>query len=208
MRIKWSWVFQSPIRARLRRVLYAALSIAIVGCGPANPGFDTLHPRETTDCSRHIDGSFYGIGGRPLGENDVGAIVFPTGTRPPLIEVNYSIVNGDVVRLDSLRFTAVSASGETIAEAKPALLLHPLVDGEDPKLGELPNELKGDGSTRGRDVYPSENRTHYRVVVTFDKVLPEQFDLRTPDVWLKDKKYPVRVFGFRNFQGRGLGLCQ
>jgi hypothetical protein len=208
MRAKWSLVFQSLIRARLRRDLGAALSIAIVGCGPAKPEFDTLHPRETRDCSRHIDGSFYCIGGRVLGENDVGAIVFPVGTSPPLIEVSYSIVNGDVVRLDSLRFTAVSASGETIAEAKPALLLNPLVDGEDPKLGELPIELKGDGSTRGRDVYPTENRTLYRVVVTFDKVLPEQFDLRSPDVWLKDKKYPVRVFGFRNFEGRGLGLCQ
>ena len=130
------------------------------------------------------------------------------GKGPPLIEVSYSIVNGDVVRLDSRRFTAVSASGETIAEAKPALLLNPLVDDEDPKLGELPIELKGDGSTRGRDVYPTENRTLYRAVVTFDKALPEQFDLRTPDVWLKDKKYPVRVFGFRKFEGRGLGLCQ
>ena len=37
---------------------------------------------------------------------------------------------------------------------------------------------------------------------------PDQFDLRTPDVWLKDRKYPVRVFGFGNFEGRGLGLCQ
>lgn len=208
MRTKWSLVFQSPIRARLRRVLYAALSIAIAGCGPAQPGFDTLHPRETTDCSRHIDGSFYGIDGLVLGENDVGAIVFPIGKGPPLIEVSYSVVNGDIVRLDSRRFTAVSASGETVAEAKPALLLNPLVDGEDPKLGELPTELKGDGSTRGRGVHPTENRTLYRVVVTFDKALPEQFDLRTPDVWLKDKKYPVRVFGFRNFAGRGLGLCQ
>jgi hypothetical protein len=117
-------------------------------------------------------------------------------------------VNGDVVRLDSLRFTAVSAAGETIAEAKPALLLNPLVEGEDPKLGELPIELKGDGSTRGRDIYPTENRTLYRVVVSFDEILPEQFDLRSPDVWLKEKKYPVRVFGFRNFAGRGLGLCQ
>ena len=175
MRTKWSLVFQSPIRARLRRYLYATLSIAIAGCGAAQPGLDTLHPRETADCSRHIDGSFYGINGLELGENDVGAIVFPIGKGPPLIEVSYSVVNGDIVRLDSRRFTAV---------------------------------LKGDGSTRGRDVYPTENRTLYRVVVTFDKTLPEQFDLRTPDVWLKDKKYPVRVFGFRNFAGRGLGLCQ
>jgi hypothetical protein len=174
----------------------------------AEPGIDALHPRQTIDCSQHIDGSFYGIGGRALGDNDVGAIVFPMGKSPPLIEVSYHIVNGDVVRLDSLRFTAVSASGETIAEAKPALLLNPLVKDEDPKLGKLPIELKGDGSTRGRDVYPTENRTLYRVVVNFDKVLPEQFYLRSPDVWLKDKKYPVRVFGFRNFQERGLGLCQ
>jgi hypothetical protein len=56
----------------------------------------------------------------------VGAIVFPIGTRPPLMEISYSIVNGDVVRLDSQRFTAVSASGETVPEAKPALLLNPL----------------------------------------------------------------------------------
>ena len=34
--------------------------------------------------------------------------------------------------------------------------------------------------------------------------LPDQFDLRTPDVWLKDRKYPVRVFGFGNFEG-GIG---
>ena len=208
VKTKWSLVFQSPIRARLRRYLYATLSIAIAGCGPAQPGFETLHPRETADCSRHIDGSFYGINGLVLGENDVGAIVFPMGTNPPLLEVTYSIVNGDVVRLDSRRFTAVSASGETIAEAKAALLLNPLVAGEDPKLGELPIELKGDGSTRGRDVYPTENRTLYRVVVTFDKTLPEQFDLRTPDVWLKDRKYRIRLYGFRNFEGRGLGLCQ
>jgi hypothetical protein len=78
---------------------------------------------------------------------------------PPLIEVNYFIVNGDAVRLDSLLFTAVSASGETIAEAKPALLLNPLVKDEVAKLGEVPIELKGDGSTRGRDVYPSEHRS-------------------------------------------------
>lgn len=196
---------RSLLGVRLRRDLYAALSIAIAGCGPAQPGFDTLHPRETSDCSRHADGSSYGIAGMQ-GENDVDAIVFRMGTSQPPIEVNYSIVNGDVVRLDSLRFTAVSASGETIAEAKPALLLNPLVDGEDPKLGELPIELKGDGSTRGRDVYPNENKTLYRVL-TFDKVLPEQFDLRSPDVWLKGKKYPVRVLGFRNFEGRGLELC-
>jgi len=203
-----SFVFRCLTRGLLRTYLYLALPMASVGCGLADPGFNTLHPRETTDCSRHIDGSFYGIGGRVLGENDVGAIVFPMGTRPPLIEVSYSIVNGEVVRLDSLRFTAVSAAGETIAEAKPALLLNPLVEGEDPKLGELPIELKGDGSTRGRDIYPAENRTLYRVVVSFDAILPEQFDLRSPDVWLKDKKYPVRVFGLRNFAGRGLGLCQ
>jgi hypothetical protein len=201
-------MFQSLIRARSHQTLCAALAMAIVGCGPATPEFDTLHPRVTRDCSRHIDGSFYGIGGQMLGENDVGAIVFPLGAGPPLIEVTYSVVNGDALRLDSLRFTAVSASGETIAEAKPALLLNPLVPGEDPKLGALPVELRGDGSTRGRDVYPAQSRTHYRVGVTFDKVLPEQFDLRSPDVWLKDKKYPVRVFGFRNFEGTGLGLCE
>jgi len=208
MSSRWKSLFHSAIRGCLRGNLYLTLPIAIVGCELAEPGFDTLHPRQTTDCSHHIDGSSYGIGGRALGENDVGAFVFPMGTSPPLIEVSYSIVNGDVVRLDSLRFTAVSASGETIAEAKPALLLNPLVKDEDPKLGELPIELKGDGSTRGRDVYPTDNRTLYRVVMTFDKVLPEQFDLHLPDVWLKDKKYPVRVFGFRNFEGRGLGLCQ
>lgn len=208
MRSRWRLLFHFVIRRCLRGSLYVTLPITIVGCGLADSGFDTLHPRQTTDCSHHIDGSFYGIGGRVLGENDVGAIVFRMGTSPPLIEVSYSIVNGDVVRLDSLRFTAESASGETIAEAKPALLLNPLVKDEDAKLGEVPIELKGDGSTRGRDVYPTEKSTLYRVVLTFDKVLPEQFDLRSPDVWLKEKKYPVRVFGFRNFEGRGLGLCQ
>lgn len=208
MRSRWRALFDPAIRGCLRGTRYVALSIAIVGCGLADPQFDTLHPRQTSDCSHHIDGSSYGIGGRPLGENDVSAFVFRTGAAAPLIEVNYFIVNGDTVRLDSLLFTAVSASGETIAEAKPALLLNPLVRDEVAKLGEMPIELKGDGSTRGRDVYPSEHRTLYRVVVTFDNNLPEQFDLRSPDIWLNGKKYPVRVFGFRTFEGRGLGLCE
>lgn len=208
MRSKWWALCHCAIPACLRGNLYVCLPITIVGCGLADPGFDTLHPRQTSDCSHHIDGSSYGIGGRALGENDVGAFVFRMGASPPLIEVNYFIVNGDAVRLDSLQFTAVSASGETIAAAKPALLLNPLVKDEVAKLGEVPIELKGDGSTRGRDVYPSEHRTLYRVVLTFDKSLPEQFDLRLPDLWLKGKKYPVRVFGFRTFEGSGLGLCQ
>lgn len=92
MKTRSSFVFRCLTRGLLRTYLYLALPIASVGCGLADPGFNTLHPRETTDCSRHIDGSFYGIGGRVLGENDVGAIVFPMGTRPPLIEVSYSIV--------------------------------------------------------------------------------------------------------------------
>jgi hypothetical protein len=104
--MKWSFLARSPLQMRLRRDLYAALSIAIAGCGSAQPEFDTLHTRETADCSRHLDGSFYGIGGRMLGQNDVGAIVFPMGKSLPLIEVSYSFVNGDVARLDSLRFTA------------------------------------------------------------------------------------------------------
>ena len=199
---------QSLLRVRLRRNFYSALSIAIVGCGPGNPGFDTLHPRDTTDCSRHIEGSFYGIAGESLGRNDVGAGVFRASKGPPLIEVTYWVANGDALRLDSLQFTAVSPSGEPLAVAKAALLLNPLVSGEDPQLGNLPTELRGDGSVRGRDRYPTENRTLYRVVLTFDRNLPEQFDLHLPDVWLMDKRYPVRIYGFRNFAGTGLGLCQ
>lgn len=192
----------------LHRDLYAALPIAVVGCGLATPGFDALHPRETLDCSRHIDGSFYGIAGEGLGRNDVGARVLSMSNRSSLIEVTYWVANGDALRLDSLRFTAASPSGEPIAVAKAALLLNPLVSGEDPQLGDLPIELRGDGSVRGRDRYPTEHRTLYRVILTFDRNLPEQFDLHLPDVWLKDKKYPVRIYGFRNFPGTGLGLCQ
>jgi hypothetical protein len=184
--------------------LFAVLAIA--GCEPAHPAFDTLHPRATTDCSRHIDGSFYSIDGQSLVRNDVSAVVFRVNNST-LIEVVYWVQNGDVLRLDSSRFTAVAPSGETLAVAKPALLLNPLVSGEDPKLGDLPTELRGDGSVRGRDRHPTENTTMYRVVITFDSALPEQFDLHSPDVRLKDKKYPVRIFGFRNSTGTGLGLC-
>jgi hypothetical protein len=206
---QWTAVKRTIISAaRLRRGLYAVVSIAIVGCGPANSEFDTLHPRDTTDCSHHIDGSFYGIAGEALGGNDVGAGVFRLDNGSLLIEVTYWVVKGDSIRLDSLRFTAVSSSGEPVAVAKAALLLNPLVPGEDPQLGDLPIELRGDGSVRGRDRYPTKNTTLYRVVLTFDRNLPEQFDLQLPDVWLKDKKYPVRIFGFRNFPGTGLGLCQ
>jgi hypothetical protein len=69
-------------------------------------------------------------------------------------------------------------------------LLNPLVKDEDAKLGEVPIDLKGDGSTRGRDIYPTEHRTLYRVVVTFDEVLHNQFDLRPPPV--ATSKSPTR----------------
>ena len=99
-------------------------------------------------------------------------------------------------------------SGKTIAVAKAALWLNPLVQGSDPELGDLPLELRGDGSVRGRDNYPQQKITVYRVVLAFDQRLPEQFDLHAPDVWLKGMRCPVRVFGFRTFPNRGLGLCE
>jgi hypothetical protein len=111
--------------SRAAKLNCLVLALWIVGCEPTAPGFDTLHPRSTADCTQHIDGSAY-----------------------------------------------------------------------------------PDGSVRGRDRYPEEKKTSYRVVLTFDQALPVQFDLHAPDVWLKGTKYPVRVFGFRNFPNRGLGLCE
>jgi len=55
MSSRWKLLFHSAIRGCLRGNLYLTLPIAIVGCGLAEPGFDTLHPRQTTDCSHHID---------------------------------------------------------------------------------------------------------------------------------------------------------
>src|SRR5260370_21808940 len=103
--MKWSFLMRSLLLMRLRRALYAALSIAIAGCGPAQPGFDTLHPRDTADCSRHLDGSFYGIGGRMLGENVVGAICFSIFTSPPLIRDSSLNVKGYLGRLYSFRLS-------------------------------------------------------------------------------------------------------
>jgi hypothetical protein len=192
----------------LRQVLSGALLIAIVGCVPRDHEFNTLHPSLTADCSRRIDGSFYGIAGDRLGKNDVGAGVLYMANSAPLIEVTYWVRNGNDLRLDSLSFTATSSSGDVIAVAKAALLLNPLVPREEPQLADLPNVLRGDGSVRGLDRYPTESRTLYRVVLTFDQGLPEQFDLHLPEVWLSNRKYPVRIFGFRNFPGTGLGLCE
>jgi hypothetical protein len=96
----------------------------------------------------------------------------------------YTVLNGDALRFDSLRFTAVSSSGQLTAVAKAALLLNSLVPDEDPQLGEVPIELRGDGSVHGRDNYPTENKTLYRA-----------------------KKVPVRTYGLGNFPGAGLGLC-
>jgi hypothetical protein len=194
--------------SRLAKLNCLVLAIWIVGCEPTAPGFDTLHPRSTADCTQHIDGSAYPIDGRRLGENDISAGIQQQGHTPPFVDLMYSVSNGDTLRLDSREFTAVGPSGETIAEARPALWLNPLVLGSDPELGDLPVELRGDGSIRGRDRYPEEKKTFYRVVLTFDRALPEQFDLHAPDIWLKGTKYPVRVFGFRDFPNRGLGLCE
>jgi hypothetical protein len=56
MRSRWRLLFHSAIRGCLRGNLYVSLPIAIAGCGLADPGFDTLHPRQTIDCSHRIDG--------------------------------------------------------------------------------------------------------------------------------------------------------
>lgn len=158
------------------------LALCIVGCEPTAPGFDALHPRSTADCTQHIDGSAYPSNGRRLGENDVSAGIQQQGNTPPFIDLMYSVSNRDTLRLDSREFTAVGHSGETIAKASAALWLNPLVHGSAPELGDLPVELRGDGSVRGRDRYPEEKKTFYRVVLTFDQALPEQFDLHAPDI--------------------------
>jgi hypothetical protein len=78
----------------------------------------------------------------------------------------YSVSNGDTLRLDSREFTAIGPSGETIAAARAAPWLNPLVQGWDPELGDLPVELRGDGNVRGWDRYPEQKKTFYRVVLT------------------------------------------
>jgi len=187
---------------------FLVFALSIVGCDATAPGFNSLHPRSTADCTHYIDGSSYPIDGQTLGENDVSAGMHQQGHAAPFIELVYSVLDGDTLRLDSAQFTAATPSGKTIAVAKAALWLKPLVQRSDPELGDLPVGLRGDGSVRGRDNYHEQKITVYRVVLTFDQALPEQFDLRAPDVWLKGTRYPVRVFGFRNFPNRGLGLCE
>jgi hypothetical protein len=192
--------------SRAIRSSFIVFALSIAGCDATAPGFNSLHPRSTADCTHYIDGSSYPIDGRSLGENDVSAGMHQQGHAAPFIEVVYFVLDGDTLRLDSRQFTVATPSGETIAVAKAALWLNPLVQGSDPELGDLPLELRGDGSVRGRDNYSEQKITVYRVVLAFDQRLPEQFDLHAPDVWLKGMRCPVRVFGFRNFPNRGLGL--
>ena len=206
-------LFREPIRSQeivgcTIKSSFLVFAFWIVGCDPTASGFDTLHPRSTADCTRHIDGSSYAIDGHGLGDNDVSADIHQQGHAAPFMELVYFVVDGDTLRLDSRQFTAAGPSGETIAIAKAALWLNPLVQGSDPELGDLPAEFRGDGSVRGRDGFPEQKKTIYRVVLTFDQALPEQFDLHAPQVWLKGTRYPIRVFGFRNFPNRGLGLCE
>jgi hypothetical protein len=205
-------VFINRSRGVISRAIkstFLVFALSIVGCDATAPGFDSLHPRSTADCTRYIDGSSYAIGGRSLGENDVSAGMHQQGHAAPFIELVYFVLDGDTMRLDSRQFTATTPSGKTIAVAKAALWLNPLVQGSDPEqLGDLPVELRGDGSVRGRDNYPDQKITVYRVILAFDRALPEQFDLRAPDVWLKGTRYPVRIFGFRTFPNRGLELCE
>jgi hypothetical protein len=204
---------KDPIRpqkdiGRTVKAGFLVLALWLQGCEPTAPGFSTLQPRSTADCTRHLDGSSFAIGSQRLGENDVSAGIQQQGHAAPFIELMYDVSNGDTLRLDSRQYTATTPSREIIAVAKAALWLNPFVQGPDPELGDLPVELRGDGSVRGRDDYHEQQKTVYRVVLAFDQALPEHFDLHAPDVWLKGTKYPIRVFGFRSFPNRGLGLCE
>ena len=45
--------------SRAAKLNCLVLALWIVGCEPTAPGFHTLHPRSTADCTQHIDGSAY-----------------------------------------------------------------------------------------------------------------------------------------------------
>jgi hypothetical protein len=147
-------MFMNRSRGVISRAIkssFLVFALSIVGCDATAPRFNSLHPRSTADCTRYIDGSSYPIDGRSLGENDVSAGIHQQGHAAPFIELVYFVFDGSTLRLDSRQFTAATPSGKTIAVAKAALWLNPLVQGSDPELGDLPVELRGDGSVRGRD---------------------------------------------------------
>jgi hypothetical protein len=171
------------------------------------PAFDALHPRSTADGGRSLDGSSYPIDGRRLGEN-VTAGIQHQGHGAPLIELLCFVSDGYTVRLDSRRLSAAGPCGEPIAAAQAARWLNPRAPSAELDLGILSLELPGARSVRGRDNHPTRNSTAYRVVLTFDQALPEQFDLHAPDVWSRGIRHPVKVFGFRSLPNRGRGLCE